>query len=725
MKLSIIIAAWNIENFIEQALHSCNQPCPVPVEVIVVDDRSTDRTAELVRRFADTHGHGLDLRLISKAENAGLGMARNTGLEAATGDYILFLDGDDWFADGFLARLAGVIAQHDPDVVIFSHARVYGNGRITRNTTEHLLIERADYTIADRQALMDTFGVAWNKVYRRSFLDGLGLRFRVGLYEDINWSFPILLAAGRLRTIPDVGVYYRQRVGSITRSTSPAHFDVIGEYRNLLGRLKANPDLLTHYGEALYRCARRQVFHVFDQDRIPSDMRKTYIRDAFAHMTEWREALKIRSRDTALLAWQKGGYAGYRALTLARPRVLKTLDRARKVKRAVLGRARALRDRLRRLTAATWRRVLPLRDNKVFFESYWGAKADCNPLAIARGLDRIGGYDIVWSFSPSATIPADFPWRTVTRGSAAMLREAASAKYFVSNANLHDDIAKRPGAVHLQTWHGTPLKLMGIDIRPRNPREMDWNQFVTRSLRWDYMLSSNPHSSYAWRRSCPYHYKTLETGYPRNDVFFTATEADRARIRRDLGLPEGKKIALYAPTMRDDLKGQPLAITNDIFDADAVAAALGEDYVLLIRAHYFLRQTDGSARNAIDVSAYPNSNDIALITDLLITDYSSLMFDYACLRRPVVLYQYDYDDYLQRRGVYFDISTIPPGPIVATQADLIDCLHRRAFDTAESRAMITTFAETFAPWDDGHATDRVIEQVFGVTPRPTGKDGSQ
>ncbi len=347
-------------------------------------------------------------------------------------------------------------------------------------------------------------------------------------------------------------------------------------------------------------------------------------------------------------------------------------------------------------------------------DSYWGAKADCNPLAIARALDKIGGYDLVWILKKGAYVPSDLPGRIVERGSPEMFQEAADAKYFVSNVNFPGEIIKRPGSVHLQTFHGTPLKMMGVDIRPRNPKEMNWDLFVERSLRWDYAISSNPHSSYAWRRSHPFHYKLLEIGYPRNDIFFNATAADRDRIRLQLGIPPGKKVALYAPTMRDDLKGRKLAISHDIFDADEVAAALGDDYVLLVRAHYFLRNTDGAASRAIDVSAYPNSNEIALISDLLITDYSSLMFDFACLRRPIVLYQYDYQDYLDRRGVYFEIRDIPPGPIVETREALQEVLASRGFESPESLRQIQAFADRFAPWDDGKATQRVLEQVFNL-----------
>ncbi len=312
-RTSIVIAAWNIENFIEQCLHSCLHHDPSVYEVIVVDDASTDRTAELTERFIAEHAGKIDIRLIRKPVNEGLGLARNTGMDAATGEFLLFLDGDDWFADGFLQRIQDVLVARDPDVVMFSHARVYGSGKVDLNTMRKLLVERPEYPVEVRRALVDNFGVAWNKAYRLSFLRERGFRFEKGLYEDINWSFPIILTAPRLHTIPDTGVNYRQRVGSILRSTSPEHFDALHQLRRLLETVKANPDLVSNYGTQLYRYVRRQAFFVVEQGRVPAELVPAYTAEAFAQILEWRKALSIRSRDLALSIYQKSGYRGYAA----------------------------------------------------------------------------------------------------------------------------------------------------------------------------------------------------------------------------------------------------------------------------------------------------------------------------------------------------------------------------------------------------------------------------
>src|SRR5690625_5216360 len=168
---------------------------------------------------------------------------------------------------------------------------------------------------------------------------------------------------------------------------------------------------------------------------------------------------------------------------------------------------------------------------------------------------------------------------------------------------------------------------------------MNWSNFAKRCRRWDYVISSNPYSSMIWRRAMPYGYKVLESGYPRNDLFFNYSESTTKGLRNKLNIPIDKKVILYAPTFRDDnIKNKQ---TYEFFKA--LVNAIDSNSILLLRSHYLTDQDQLSLRseeaaNIIDVSSYPYTNDLCLISDLLITDYSSIMFDYACLKRPIVLF---------------------------------------------------------------------------------------
>jgi CDP-glycerol glycerophosphotransferase (TagB/SpsB family) len=288
----------------------------------------------------------------------------------------------------------------------------------------------------------------------------------------------------------------------------------------------------------------------------------------------------------------------------------------------------------------------------------------------------------------------------------------ARAKYLINNANFAEGVVKRPGSVHLQTQHGTPLKKMGVD-QSTYPvvaaQSGSFTKLLGRVDRWDYNLSSNSHSTQMWERAFPGSYEALEYGYPRNDVYWTATADDVARIRRELGVPEGSTAVLYAPTHRDHRTGFETGL-----DLEALCRAAGDEVVVLLRAHYFYDRgaLDRAGGRVLDVTAHPSSEDVCLAADVLITDYSSIMFDYAALDRPIVVYADDWEVYRDTRGVYFDLLAAPPGPVARTPEELAAVFRDRSYAGAESARLRAAFRERFCEFDDGRAAERVVRRVL-------------
>lgn len=706
MKLSIIVVTWNNENFIEQALKSCIEPDIEDYEVIVVHNASNDRTGSLIRRA--TRGFECLFQIVENEKNEGLGEARNIGLRHARGKYIAFLDGDDWFANGSVSRIVEIVDKTESELVIFNHCRTWDNGTTRQNAKSYLLKEGFASDPARRKALLANFGVAWNKVYRRELIDRNNMRFNRRLYEDVDWNFIALTSSKSIYTIPDTLINYRQRSGSITKSASERHFDILDQYRDVLAMLEKHPDRMQNYGDAIYRYARAQIFTVVDaRHRLPHRLVGKYLKEAHHLLKQWRSSLGIERLDRRLMVCRLGSPNLYFALLSAHS-VLKPL---RKHTRRFQPRKLAKWVRL-----LIYRRVfllLPVRNNRVYCESFWGAKIDCNPRAIADGLLANGAFEVAFGLKNTAH---ETPYQTIKIGSLKYYAYLATAKYVVSNTNIAGDIVKRKGTKHVQTWHGTPWKTMGLDIKPYNPKEMNWSAFARRSRRWDYVLSSNPYSSAVWRRSCPYEYKMLETGYPRNDVLFHSKPETVASIKASFQIPPSKKVALYAPTFREHTRNSRLELDASPFDFDKAAKALGDEYVLLVRSHYFNSGTN-SISSVIDASHHANTNELLLAVDLLITDYSSIMFDFACLGRPILLYAYDYQEYRSTRGSYFDLRDIPPGHISFDMEDLEIALKHRIFASHENNLRLKAFQEEFCPWDDGHATDRVLNEVFKLGPK--------
>jgi CDP-glycerol glycerophosphotransferase len=253
------------------------------------------------------------------------------------------------------------------------------------------------------------------------------------------------------------------------------------------------------------------------------------------------------------------------------------------------------------------------------------------------------------------------------------------------------------------THHGTPLKRMGLDQTRRGAPAL-----LRRCARWDFSISQNAFTTPIWERTYPMRYESLEVGYPRNDVLVNAGDDEVERIRAELGIANGRKAVLYAPTHREYLDGYV-----PMLDLSALSHGLGGDWLLLARAHYFYDSAELHGREGVlDVSAHPSIEELCLAADVLVTDYSSIMFDYAALDRPIVIHAPDWEEYRARRGTYFDLMAEPPGGISRSDGELLDALQSGAAFSEDSVRLRSAFRARFCHLDDGHAADRVVRRVW-------------
>lgn len=386
---------------------------------------------------------------------------------------------------------------------------------------------------------------------------------------------------------------------------------------------------------------------------------------------------------------------------------------------------RVLRGAVYRLN--TWN-VTP--DPKtVLFCSYHGKSCSCSPRAIYDYMlasPTYREYRFLWVAEPSVeqSLAAAPRTRAVPFGGSAFQRAMAGAGYWVFNSTLPEHISPRRGQTYLQCWHGTPLKRLGYDIREEgnamNSRAEIRRKYRLEGEKVDYFLSPSPFASACFRSAWQLERwgrgdAILELGYPRNDRLANATPEECQAMRRKLGIPPGKRVVLYAPTFRDDqhVSGTGYAY-RPAADFAALREKLGEDYVILFRAHYLVATAcDFTAWSGfvLDVSGVEEINDLYLAADLLITDYSSTMFDYAVLRRPILFYMYDLEQYRDRvRGFYFDLDELP-GPILRSEDELAPAI--RGTEHFVWDHDWEAFRQRFAPLDDGQAARRVTEAVMG------------
>ncbi|MBO2453215.1 bifunctional glycosyltransferase family 2 protein/CDP-glycerol:glycerophosphate glycerophosphotransferase [Actinomadura barringtoniae] len=716
--LSIIVPVHKVQGFLPQCLESLLDPSLTDVEIVAVDDASPDNCGAVLDEFAERDP---SIHVLHLASNVGLGEARNIGLGMATGEYVWFFDSDDYATDGAIRAIRGRLKDTWPDVLVVDHVREHWDGRRT-GTAQHRFEGAPDvFTCAERPSVLGTMMTTWSKVIRREYLLDLGLYFSRGYYEDINLTFPVLMMAERISLLHRVCYVYRQRrSGAITKSSSRRHFAAVPQYERVFSFMAE------HGGTDPFRSVMfdRLIGHalvILEQDRIlPRDradffgqLSSLYRRHRpVDHQPPGGRLMKIKYR--LIANNDRRRYELVLRLAAARRWARRRFASAKRLARRGLryGRRRALRLYYRTQF------LRPIDEHLAVYGAYWFRGVACNPKAIYDKAREIAP-DIhgVWVITRDnvKAVPDGIDY--VIQGTLAYQRLMARAKFFVNNVNFPNNLIKRPGQVHLMTQHGTPLKKMGLDQLdfPVGAQEMDFHKLITRSDRWDYLISSNPLSTQAWERGYPCHYEMLEIGYPRNDRLVHTTPAERHTLREQLGIPQDKTAILYAPTHREYRDSY-----RPMFDIGRFTRELGDHYVLLVRAHYFYtpEKQDWDPQHVIDVSDHPSIEDLSIASDALLTDYSSVMFDYALLDdRPIVILANDWDTYRLTRGVNLDITAHPPGILTRTEDELLDAFRHRtpwADTTAKAR---DAFRTRHCPWDDGHAAERAVRRVFLNQPR--------
>lgn len=365
-------------------------------------------------------------------------------------------------------------------------------------------------------------------------------------------------------------------------------------------------------------------------------------------------------------------------------------------------------------------RLAPLDSNSIVFESGQGKQYADSPRAIHEELVKRGDTrKKVWIYHKRLPV-TDRYTTVVKRHSPAFFWHLATAKYWVNNHNFPNYIHRRKQGRYIQTWHGTPLKRMFLDqdnFYGRDPGYID--RVKEASAQWNALVSPSPYATAAMQSSYGYKGPVYEIGYPRNDVLRGPNTDDiRRSIRHRLEIPPEQTVVLYAPTFRDDQPTTRGRFAFDWpFDPEHFVEKFGSNVTLLLRTHFLINtklEIPGPLRsNIIDVSRIPDINELFLASDMLVTDYSSSFFDYSVLERPIIFFAYDLENYRDNlRGFYLDYERDLPGPIATTPGALFDEIEKATSVTQADRERLRSFATKYAPYDDGHAAERVIDKLL-------------
>jgi CDP-glycerol glycerophosphotransferase len=352
---------------------------------------------------------------------------------------------------------------------------------------------------------------------------------------------------------------------------------------------------------------------------------------------------------------------------------------------------------------------LPVKKGSVVFESHMGLSYSDSPKYIYEALRRHGYQGrMTWSYAENTNgFPKDAD--LVARNSWSYLRALARAEFWVDNQGFPQWLAKRKQTTYIQTWHGTALKTMGVHTPQVKAMLTGQRKALSRAVnRFDHFLVRGEWDIRTLVEAFEMRAEPLRVGYPRNDLLLAPNRAElSASLRARFGFPADKTVLLYAPTFRNT--SGPF---KPDFSFEDFAREFGDTHLLLVRAHYLNTvAVPDKARAAVqDVSKYPDVTELFLASDALITDFSSVMFDYALLDRPLVFFAPDKAGYTRDRGTYFDLEAEAPGPYTTDQDSFFKALHALTPDS--HRAQRQAFAKRYGEYENGDAAERVYERFF-------------
>ncbi|WP_434612868.1 bifunctional glycosyltransferase/CDP-glycerol:glycerophosphate glycerophosphotransferase [Arthrobacter sp. A5] len=357
-----------------------------------------------------------------------------------------------------------------------------------------------------------------------------------------------------------------------------------------------------------------------------------------------------------------------------------------------------------------------LRD-AVLFMCFGGRRATDSPRRLLEEYQRRGStWPMYWAIS-DYSVPVPAGTSPVLIGSKLWYRLLGEVRILINNNNFPFYFRKREGQEYIQTWHGTPLKKLGNDVARTNFSLSYWNLMWREADYWDALLAQNDYAAEVLAKCFGFDGRVVAEGYPRNDSLTSDRMAlARPAIREKLGIPEGKTAILYAPTWRDDAKNDSKQYEMVTYlDFEAAQRLLGNNYVILLRGHHNIAGQRQTAANkfVIDVTEYPEVNDLYTAADILVNDYSSVMFDFCVTGKPIIFLTPDIAQYRDAtRGFYFDLEEKAPGPLHNTTEEVVRSIKNISSVSRRYAKRYSEFVQTFAPHCDGNATRRVFDALI-------------
>lgn len=692
--VSVIVPMHNAERYIKKCVDSILEQTLRRFEIILVDDASSDGTFELCRTL---YAGNAKINLLRHEKTVGTAQTRNTGMKNAHGKYICFVNGEDFILPSALKKFYTAAENFNADVV---HAA--GRFELKQDdvepvrkenlhlrwdaySKEGLLDKRLMYKLEEhwRKGLTDPD--AWLFFCRRDFLERWGINFLNIAAADETFSFALFCLTERYYVL-HATFYVRRILSESAANDTQKYFD--GFHAMIIGA--------SYIGRFLDHVPHFNGYDLWRENILAAFFQKATIKYTAPYNKNFLTNAALNAAADKLLeqfAPQAKSFTKY------------FFDAAHAFNRQV-DMLTQINNSLSAQTLAIFTRM-DISRNKIVFVNFDGKGYGCNPKYIAEEILRRNlPFDLVWLVNDENE-PLPEKIRKARYGTLDSMFELATAKIIVTNTRKALPFPqKKDGQFFIMTWHsGLDFKRVEQDAEDKLPAAYIAEAKATAAVT-DLMTACTQEQFDEFRKAFWYDGEILKCGLPRNDIFFRRDDKLVARLKKSLNVPHFDKVVLYAPTHRD--KPAP-----DVYSLDAkklldvLEEKFGGGWTLVTRLHPAVSEKF-DARNAaqvIDATAYPDAQELILIADVIISDYSSVIFDGMCAGKKIFLYAKDFDAFTTERGLkplYFDL----PYKINRTEAELFADIEK--FDAAAVEPQVKQFMDKVKPFDTGHAAADVV-----------------
>lgn len=735
MKISVIIPFSHYPHYLKECLESLKTSAFQDFETLLVVDKEHDCIDDVIKQYSFVR--------VIESQVHGCAACRNVGMRYAMGEYIYFLDADDYVLENTLGLLA--VHAHGEDVVYGAISNTWNNKanylekianqeidpedleekqRLHEEKVDAYRLKNPDESEHRLQSVYYLLRVkkgirsitALGILFKTTFIRQNGFTFdeNYRYYSDMTFLCPVLDRLTSQVRVEDA-IYVKRKHNDPINYPALSQEESDDRFEERCKAVETTRSLIDENGIVRYYLDFKLI-HFFTRSmskRLRRSQDERWRNEYFTMIIPYIE----KCRPDVLDELSRNNAKMVRAL------LNHDLKGVQKQVRWVLGKKKfkkMLKNKNTAYKLAYFHRYLkqPVKENVILFETFMAKNYSDSPKYIYEYIaQNHPEYECVWAINDGAKIP--YGAKTVKRFSFQYAYYLAVSKYLVFNVRPPLWYRKREEQVFLETWHGTPLKRLVFDqeeVTSASPKYKQ--QFYRQRKDWDFLVSANPFSTKTFRSCFLYEGEMLEYGYPRNDILYWPNKDEIAQqLKEKLGIPKDKKTILYAPTWRDDQHyGSGQYKFELALDLKLMKERLQDDYVVLLRTHHYISDhidVSGLGDFVINLSSYDDISEIYLISDICITDYSSVFFDYANLKRPILFYTYDFDKYKnQLRGFYIDMNTEVPGPLLYTSEQVVQAIEDIDEITEEYKERYDQFYDRFCCYDDGHASEHVAEAML-------------